>query len=120
MVAVLRQLATLLALGVLSLASVAGLDAQRADTPDSRVSAPATHACVQSLVAVAVDVDAPARPHCPSSPMASAAACGGAVALPVESRVQLGGDSEPEPIRAGPRQARDLLLDTPLFRPPIV
>lgn len=118
MMAVLRHFSTLLALGALSVAPVTGLDAQGAEIGNGGASAPVTHACAQSPVAVAAD--APARPHCPSTPMASAAACGGAVALPVESRVQLGGGSEPEPIRAGPRQARDLLLVTPLFRPPIV
>ena len=118
MVAVLRHLATLLALGALSVAPVAGLDAQGGETADTRASAPATHACAESLVTLGAD--APARPHCPSTPMSSVAACGGAVALPVESLVQLGADSAAEPIRPGPRQARDLLLDTPLFRPPIV
>ena len=118
MVAVLRHFSTLLALGALGGAAVAGPAAHGAATANTRAFAPATHACAQSLVAVAAD--APARPHCPSTPMSSVAACGGAVALPVESLVQLGADSPAEPIRVGPRQARDLLLVTPLFRPPIV
>lgn len=120
MLTVLRHYAILLALGALSVTtSVAALDAQGPDARETRASAPATHACAQLPGVVAVDAST-GTPHCPSTPMASAAVCGGPVALSVDSRVQLGADCAAKAIGTRPRQARDLLLVTPVFRPPIV
>lgn len=116
--AVLRHFATLLALVALGATSVAGLEAMPGIVAPDRASTPVTQGCAQSM-AVSAD-PGPGSPHCPSAPMASAGPCGGPVALPAESRIQLDGAATAEPRNAGPREARDLLLVTPFFRPPIV
>lgn len=118
MAAVIRLFTTLLVLIGLS-ASVAGPEVQAApDAGDTRASMPATHDCAQSMFA-AIDGDETEIPNCPSAPMA-AGACGGTVAVPVESCSQLQAYSAADPLDVGVEHAWDLLLVIPFFRPPIV
>ena len=118
MVAVFRHVATLLALVAVGAMSVAGLEGQAgADAPGTRMSADATHRCAQSMPAAEGLATSPW--HCPSAPMASAAPCGGAVALPVGLRMQPSDLSTVESIRLDWEDARVLLLVAPLFGPPI-
>ena len=116
--AVLRHFATLLALVALGATSVAGLEARPGADAHDAASTPATQGCAQSM---AISADAGTDgPHCPSAPMASSGPCGGLVAVPAESRIQLDGAATAQPLSARPREAQDLLLVTPFFRPPIV
>lgn len=116
MTAIRRHLATMLALAALTATSVAGVAVQApAGAQHTRAAGP--DGCVQSMAAV--DDGSTGTPHCPSAPMAASGPCGGPVALPVESRIELDGDSPADVSTTGPGEMRDLLLATPFFRPPI-
>lgn len=117
MTAIRRHLATMLALAALTATSVAGAAVQApADAQHTRAAG--MDGCVQSMAA-AEHGGTGTTPHCPSTPMAASGPCGGPAALPVESRIELDGDSPADVSTTGPGEMRDLLLATPFFRPPI-
>lgn len=120
MAAVLRLFTILLVLIGLSATGVAGPEAQAAPNAEAAQSSmPSPHDCAQ-LMAAAADRSETETPSCPGAPMMAAGACGGPLAMPVDSSVEFQRVSALEPIGSSARQAWDLLLVTPFFRPPIV
>lgn len=116
--AALRHLATAMALLSLGATSPAALEAQSSDKAPithSAWTAAATDGCAQAMV----ESGDASVPQCPSGPLTGSGPCGGSVALPVESRAQFELGCASDPVGTRREEARDLLLFTPLFRPPI-
>lgn len=126
-----RHLAALIALVALTVGTVQGLLASTCLMEMSVTTTSATEAaapsglCTHGMGPVADRADssqghgAPDAPHCPFTPMGLAGSCGAGIALAAESSISLEPSS---PVALLPRfsnGARDLLLASAFFRPPI-
>lgn len=126
-----RHLAALLALIALTVGTVQGLWASTCRMGMPVVAAASAEAtapsgvCTHGMPAApdgagsSQDDGPPDAPRCPSMPMGMAGSCGAAIALPAGSAVLLEPSSPEALLPALPNEARDLLLTTAFFRPPI-